>query len=79
VERTSVKAGGPSSPIDAEQWGKVCPWWLPEIDRPFDHWMVVAHFNWESSPLGSVRVDSRGLHAGCRENRGRKCGVSLGR
>jgi hypothetical protein len=57
VERTSVKAGGPSSPIDAEQWGKVCPWWLLEIDRPFDHWMVVAHFNWESSPLGSVRVD----------------------
>jgi hypothetical protein len=57
VERTLVKAGGPSSPIDAEQWGKVCPWWLLEIDRPFDHWMVVAHFNWESSPLGSVRVN----------------------
>jgi len=22
------------------------PWWLLEIDRPFDHWSVLAHFNW---------------------------------
>jgi hypothetical protein len=25
---------------------KTVPWWLQEIDRPFDHWSVLARFQW---------------------------------
>jgi len=26
-------------------------WWLQEIDRPFDHWSVLARFNWRQERL----------------------------
>jgi len=26
-------------------------WWLQEIDRPFDHWSVLARFNWRQEKL----------------------------
>jgi len=25
---------------------RTVPWWLQEIDRPFDHWSVLARFQW---------------------------------
>jgi len=28
------------------------PWWLQEIDRPFDHWSVLARFQWGENPPG---------------------------
>ena len=56
IPRTAITAGGPVSPIDAEQQGVVCPWWLLEIDRPFEHWMVLAHFNWQAAVASETRV-----------------------
>jgi len=31
------------------------PWWLQEIDRPFDHWSVLARFQW-----GEERKEQKG-------------------
>lgn len=54
--RTDVKAGSKASPIDADQNGKVCPWWMLEIDRPFEHWNVLTEMNWTGSPLPEEKV-----------------------
>ena len=32
-------------------------WWLQEIDRPFDHWSVLARFNWRQGNLQGKRAD----------------------
>jgi len=31
--------------------GGEAPWWILEIDRPFDHWSVLARFNWRQRKL----------------------------
>jgi hypothetical protein len=33
-------------------------WWLQEIDRPFDHWSVLARFNWRQEKLKWKRPDA---------------------
>jgi hypothetical protein len=33
-------------------------WWLQEIDRPFDHWSVLARFNWRQERLKWKRADA---------------------
>ncbi|MCX6876008.1 MAG: alpha-galactosidase [Verrucomicrobia bacterium] len=33
-------------------------WWLQEIDRPFDHWSVLARFNWRQGNLQWKRPDA---------------------
>ena len=39
-------------------------WWLQEIDRPFDHWCVLARFNWDTKadPEREVQFADLGLH-----------------
>ena len=41
-----------------------CPWWLLEIDRPFDHWTVLARFNWRRTDVSDrdVKFADLGLH-----------------
>ena len=38
-------------------------WWLQEIDRPFDHWSVLARFNWKgkAAPQQEVKFADLGL------------------
>jgi hypothetical protein len=31
-------------------------WWLQEIDRPFDHWSVLARFNWKRADVPAQKV-----------------------
>jgi len=38
--RNHARAGGGES-----------PWWFSEIDRPFEHWSVLARFNWRQKEL----------------------------
>ena len=40
-------------------------WWLQEIDRPFDHWSVLARFNWngKDTPEQEVEFADLGLAA----------------
>ena len=33
-------------------------WWLQEIDRPFEHWSVLARFNWRQEKLKWKRPDA---------------------
>lgn len=36
--------------------GGEAEWWLQEIDRPFDHWSVLARFNWGKKELKGKRT-----------------------
>jgi len=38
--------------------GGEATWWMLEIDRPFDHWSVLARFNWRREKLGWKRPGS---------------------
>ena len=66
TKRTDILGGGPPSPIDADQTGVVCNWWMMEVERPFESWTVLAHFNWggEELPAETVRMSDLGLHEG---------------
>jgi len=56
MKRTEILDGGPPSPIDADQHGEVCAWWMMEVERPFEYWTVLAHFNWEQKTLAPTEV-----------------------
>lgn len=56
VDPASITSGAGESPYDARQFGAVCPWWLNEIDRPFEHWTVLTRMNWTPEELPAVKV-----------------------
>ena len=66
MPRTAITGGANPSPIDANQFGAVCPWWLNEFDRPFEHWNVLHRINWTGSPAGrtTVKFADLGLDSG---------------
>jgi hypothetical protein len=41
----------PNQDLGAAWRGGESTWWLQEIDRPFDHWSVLARFNWRQEKL----------------------------
>jgi len=41
----------------APQYGKQPTWWMLEIDRPFEHWSVLARFNWREISRHWARAD----------------------
>ena len=49
----------------ARSGGGESPWWFSEIDRPFDHWSVLARFNWggKGTPETEVKFADLGLAA----------------
>ena len=61
VARTSIRGGANPAPIDADQFGPVCPWWLNEFDRPFEHWQVLHRLNWSDKPAGAATVQMADL------------------
>jgi len=63
LNRAEVRSGGPQSPIDADQQGEVCPWWLLEINKPFEQWDVLGRMNWTESEFepAAVRFADLGL------------------
>jgi hypothetical protein len=54
--RLDIKKGTEPSPIDADQKGEVCPWWLNEIDLGFAHWNVLHRLNWSKSEMPATEV-----------------------
>ena len=56
LNRAEVVQGGPPSPIDADQEGRVCPWWMLEINRPFENWAVLGRMNWSAGGFGEEQV-----------------------
>jgi hypothetical protein len=45
TERSSIRDGSIPTSIDADGT-TVCPWWLNEFNRPFEHWNVLHRVNW---------------------------------
>jgi hypothetical protein len=41
----------PNQDHNAPKRGGEATWWLQEIDRPFEHWSVLARFNWRQEKL----------------------------
>ncbi|MCX6996929.1 MAG: alpha-galactosidase [Kiritimatiellaeota bacterium] len=39
---------------------RLVPWWLQEIDRPFDHWAVLARFQWGDGQGKETKWEFRG-------------------
>jgi alpha-galactosidase len=62
-DRRAVTGGSGPSPIDAMRSGEICPWWLVEIDRPFDHWNVLARLSFGPLPATTVKLADLGLRA----------------
>ena len=56
MERGSIQSGSAPSPIDADQFGDVCPYWLNEFDTGFDHWNVLHRLNWTKNPTSAAKV-----------------------
>ena len=56
MRRTAITSGANPAPIDADQFGPVCPWWLNEFDRPFEHWNVLHRLNWSTKPAERTTV-----------------------
>lgn len=46
-KRTDITTGKRPSPIDGDQFGEVCPYWLNEFNMPFENWHVLHRLNWE--------------------------------
>jgi hypothetical protein len=63
TERTAIKSGSGKSPIDGDQHGEVCPWWLNEFTLPFDQWNVLHRLNWspDAATSQTVRFQDIGL------------------
>ena len=63
--RTEITSGCAKTPIDGDQQGQVCPWWLNEFNLGFDHWNVLHHLNWTADAADSlsVRFQDIGLDA----------------
>lgn len=57
----NANGGQFSGPLDGDQWGVYCPWWLMEIERTFEHWFVLAHMSWEPLPEARVQFADLGL------------------
>ena len=65
IKRSGAAKGGPLA-IEADKSLDVCSWWLLEIDRPFEHWNVLARFNWNRAelPETEIKFSDLGLPAG---------------
>ncbi len=57
TERCAIQSGTSPSPIDADQFGDVCPFWLNEFNTDFDHWNVLHHLNWTNKPMAALKID----------------------
>ncbi|HKK17710.1 MAG TPA: alpha-galactosidase, partial [Opitutales bacterium] len=67
TRRGSVISGAGMSPIDGDQHGEVCPWWLNEFNLGFSRWNVLHHLNWSDTAVAPKRVRFKDL--GLDENK----------
>ena len=53
--------GAKPGPIDADQTGVESPWWMLDINRPFESWSVLARLSYQAQPPATVRFADLGL------------------
>lgn len=58
---TDVKSGAGYSPLDADQFGPVCQWWLNEINRSFENWNVLSRVNWTKEQFPQTKVNFKDI------------------
>ncbi|HKK19642.1 MAG TPA: hypothetical protein VJ952_13265, partial [Opitutales bacterium] len=61
TERGTVLSGAAPSPIDGDQHGEVCPWWLNEFNLGFSRWNVLHHLNWSDAAVSPQQVRFKDL------------------
>jgi hypothetical protein len=61
LDTLTIRSGANPSPIDADQFGKVCPWWLNEINRSFENWDVLSHMNWTKDTMSETNIKFENL------------------
>ncbi len=47
MKRTDIRSGKHPTPIDADQFGEVCPYWLNEFGMSYEDWYVFNRLNWD--------------------------------
>jgi len=45
-KRIDITSGKRPSPIDGDQFGQVCPYWLNEFNNSYENWFVLHRLNW---------------------------------
>ncbi len=56
-KRTDITTGKHPSPIDGDQFGEVCPYWLNEFNMSYENWYVLHRLNWDKkSALKPVTI-----------------------
>ncbi len=56
ANKFNTDGGSNPGPLDADQFGKVCPWWALDINESYESWMVLTEMNWESHPLPPTSI-----------------------
>lgn len=61
--RTEITSGANPAPIDAAQFGAVCPYWLNEFSAAAGDWVVLHRLNWAktAAPAQTVAFADIGL------------------
>ena len=64
LDRSKIDGGTASSAVDARLQGEICPWWMLEINRPFERWAALARMNWSNAQMDeqTVKFADVGLH-----------------
>jgi hypothetical protein len=55
-KRTDIKSGKRPSPIDGDQFGRVCPFWLNEFNTAFENWSVLHRLNWSEQKKNALKA-----------------------
>ncbi|TKG92919.1 hypothetical protein EYV94_18285 [Puteibacter caeruleilacunae] len=56
-ERTEIISGKHPTPIDGDQFGYVCPYWLNEFNLSFENWNVLHRLNWSDKKKTSLEAE----------------------
>lgn len=54
-KRTEITTGKHPSPIDGDQFGEVCPYWLNEFNTSIGQWNVLHRLNWTQKKKKSLK------------------------
>ncbi|MBI9064438.1 MAG: alpha-galactosidase [Marinilabiliaceae bacterium] len=57
-ERTAITSGKQPAPIDGDQFGYVCPYWLNEFNTAYENWYVLHRLNWSQKNKTSLKATS---------------------
>lgn len=49
-----IVGGANPAPLDGDQFGEVCPFWLNEFNTGFDAWVVLHRMNWPQDGKGNL-------------------------